>query len=134
MCEGESGVAPGEFRIERDSAFKHSCRDRIVLHIEAVHVLQAEVISRPGIETIWRLETGTTCLVQRDLQFESIDDGAYDFFADFVHSTDCCMIPVAPHNASFLCVGEFHRDRHSVAQDLDCAGKAVSDVQGCSDL
>src|SRR5580658_8900278 len=72
--EGKTRVGAREAGIPADRLLEQRGRCGIISAIEAVHVLKACVIGRPGIEIFGHREARQCRLVERDLDFQSRED------------------------------------------------------------
>ena len=132
--EREAGVRACEARVLRHGASEQRGRHRVVHAVEAVHVLQAEVVGRPRIEVLGHLQSRHRRLVQRNLDLERREDLRADLVAHRMHVVQRAREALGPDDAGVARVDQFDRDGDSPARDLDGAGQAVAHAEQAADL
>jgi hypothetical protein len=123
-----------EVGIPADRLLEQGGSRGIVFAVESVHVLEAEVIGRPGIEIFGHLEARQCGLVEGDLDFQGREDLRADVLANPMHSVDRAGKVFCPDNAAVPCVDEFDRHSKIRAGNLHHARQAVQDVEQAADL
>src|SRR5580692_9886647 len=78
----------------------------IICAVEAVHVLEAEVIGRPGIEIFGYREARQSSFVERDLNFQRHENPRADVLANLMHIVDRAGKVFCPDYGAIPCVGE----------------------------
>ena len=127
-------MGPREAWLLRDRALEVGLSRQVILPVEPVQMLQAEMIERPGLKVVRCHQAREVGLVQRDLDLESGDDAGDDTGVDLVNVVEPPCEALAPEDAARARVGQFDRDRDRRSEHLDDPGQAVADVQDPSRL
>ena len=91
----------------------------VVAAVEAINVLQAEVISRPGVQIVRRGKTCQVGLVHRDLNVERDENAAANLIAHRVHIVNPSRKAVSPDDTAVERVHELYDDEEAAVRDLD---------------
>jgi hypothetical protein len=86
VYERETRMRACKARIPRDGVLEQRRGSRVVLAIEPVHVLKADVIRRPRIEVLGHREARAVGLVQRNADFERSQHARANFRSHPMHS------------------------------------------------
>ena len=124
----------GKVRIPHQRLLKQALRDLIVAPGKAEHVVEAEMVGRPGIEAGGRQGPRAARLIQGNVDVEFGHDGGNDPFPEFMHIADLAGILLAPQHAAGARLGQFHRHLEALAGDLDRAGQAIACAENLPDL
>src|SRR5690606_15351307 len=103
---------------------QRSCRG-IVLAIEAIHMLQAEMICRPRVEVFGHGYTRLDRFVKRDLDLQRGEDARAYFLAEAVHFIDGTGEALPPDDIAAMRISELHRDDQFRACNFHGTGQAV---------
>ena len=134
MHEGEPRMGACKPWILRDGATEQARRQGVVAAIEAVQMLQAEVIGRPGIQVLRACEPGPLCFVQRDADFQRGENLRADLGAHGVHVVDPAGIPFGPDHPAGAGIRQFGGDHELCARNFNRSSKAVLHVEQAADL
>lgn len=110
-----------ETRVERDGALEQMRGGCIVDAIEAIDVLQGQMIGGPSIEIFRRGETRQRGFVHWDTDFKRGENSRPDLIADRVYVVDLPRKSVGPYDAIVVGVDEIHGDDEAPVGDLDRA-------------
>src|SRR5688572_26305454 len=127
--ERQAGVRAGKGRIQRSRALEQLRSRAVVDAIEAIQVLQAEVVGGPGIEI---LDGGATCaqgFVQRNADFERRENLRADLLAHCMHILDASREAIGPDDAAVRRLHQLDDDYELAVRDLDRAPQAVANAQ-----
>ena len=133
MRERQPGIAPSKPRVLRYSAFEQDRRRRVITLVEAVHVLQAQMIEGPGIKAFRNPQTRILSFMQGNVRFHRRYDARNDIGPNFVHIVDSGQNTIAPNDAAILGVGQLDQDEDIRPGKLDRAAQAVPYAQGSAD-
>src|SRR4051812_40756353 len=92
-------MGPCEAWLLRDRALEVGLSCQVILPVEPVQMLQAEMMERPGLEALWCRQAREVGLVQGDLDFESGDDAGDDAGVDLVNVVEPPREALAPEDA-----------------------------------
>jgi len=134
MHEGQARMSTRETGIERDCVLEEPRRLGVVRPVESVHVLQAEVIGRPGVEVLRDRETRLRGLVQRNLYLERGEQLSADLLAQQVNVVHRAGEALRPDQSSVAGVGELERDDEPPRRDFERARHAVTGTEQAADL
>ncbi len=127
--EGKPGMCPGEPGVQRHRPAEHLARGRVVLAIEAIHVLKANMIRRPGVEIVTHGKLRHAGLVLRDAEFEGNEYSRRDLGAKRVHVIDPAGEPVRPDDAAVAGVHQLDGHHEVPADHLGGALEAVANAE-----
>ena len=128
------GVRARESGIQRDRPLEQPGSGSVVDAIEAIHVLQAEVVGRPRIEILDRRQARERGLVHRDPDLERREDLGTDLLAHRVHIVDAAGKAIGPDDAAVRGIDQLDGDDELLVRDLDRARQAVAHAQQPADL
>ena len=132
--ERQPGVSPCEARIARHRLPEQRRGGRVVAAVEAVHVLQAEVVGRPCVQVLGHHQPCELCLVQRDLHLERRQHPLADLPAYPVHVVDRDLESIGPDHAASRVSASSTVTASRGAGDLHGAGQAVAHAEQPADL
>ena len=112
---------------------KRRCR-RVIAAVEAVYMLEAEMIGRPGIEILGEPEASQSRFVEGYLDFQGREDPRTDVLANLMHLADRACEAFCPDHARVPGIDEFDRHGQARTVDLNRAGQAVPNIEQAADL
>ncbi len=121
-------MGPREPRLAVRGALEQLGGALCAVAVEPVHVVQRQVISRPGVEVLRRAQRPPR-LGQRDLQLQRVHHRLGDLAAHLVHRIDGGAVDLAPDHAGSGRIAKLHGDLQPSACGLDRPGQAVADAQ-----
>ena len=114
--------------------FEHGPGRRVVATIEAEHVLQRQVVGRPGVEIFRDGKTCASRLAQRNLEFERREHSRADVRADAMHIIYRRSKAIRPDDARVARVHELDRDRQLPADQFHRACQQVRHAEQSADV
>ena len=133
MGEGQTRMGAGKGPIPANCLLEQGDGSRIVLAIETVQVLEAQVIGRPCIKMLGHREACQSRLVERDADLEGGDDLGADLLADLMHIIDRAHKAFCPHYAAVARIDEFRGDDKTCAGNLNRTGQAIAHIEQLAD-